>query len=504
MYLLKYIKFLNYIVEVFAMVFIKYNVKMKKILILFIILFSIQTTLNAQKENFDYQIVYIKTQNKKLFGIDNLKGESIIECKYDQIGTFKDGYCPVKLDNKYGYIDFAGRFLISPIFNEGYEFSNGYALVCEESERFHKISNYGFIDTNGYTIIPCMLNYNHIFGLKGNHCVVFNGSLNNKKVPLIGKYGLVNKNGNEVVPCIYDEISPTTNDGFYKVYIGEINKKGEMTNGKVGLIDTTGNVIIPIEYQDLDVRGKNSITAYLINKNKDKHKLLTGVFNLRGETIIPMSNKFFDIGGLSNNIMQVSNGKKYGFINQKGNLIIDFKYTYVTDFVYNIAVVKKEDKWFIIDTTEKILSVIDSKFSLCRKFNSDSVALIYKGNSKYGIPTKGKYGLLKMNGDVIAECIYDTIYSFSEGLAMVVKDKKYGFIDKKGNLIIPTEYDYAFPFSFGLASVKKNEYYGYIDKTNNVIIPFKYYFAHPFVNGMAKAFSINGKQFINTNGGVLF
>jgi len=477
---------------------------MKKIFVLILFCFSIETTLNAQKENFDYQIVYIKTQNKKLFGIDNQKGTQIINCKYDQIGTFKDGYCPVKSDNKFGYIDFAGNFLVSPKYNMAYEFYNGYALVCEESERFHKIKNYGFIDTNGHTIIPCKLNYDYIFGFYRNHYIVFNGTLNKNGMPLKGKYGLVNKNGEEVIPCIYDEISPTTGNGYYKVYIGYFDKKGELINGKVGLIDTVGKAIIPIEYYDLYVRDKNSITAYLINKTKSENKLLTGVFNLRGETIIPLSSNFFDIGGLSNNIMQVSNGKKYGFINQKGNLIIDYKYNYATDFVYNIAVVKKEDKWFIIDTTDKVMSVIDSKFSMSKKFNSDSVALIFKGNSKNGIPIKGKYGLLKMNGSVIAECIYDTIYSFNEGLAMVVKDKKYGFIDKEGKLIIPIEFDYGFSFSCGFACVKKNEFYGYIDKSNKVIIPFKFYFAHPFVNGIAKVFSIDGKQFINTNGGVLF
>ena len=141
---------------------------------------------------------------------------------------------------------------------------------------------------------------------------------------------------------------------------------------------------------------------------------------------------------------------------------------------------------------------------MSKKFNSDSVALIFKGNSRNGIPINGKYGLLKMNGSVIAECIYDTIYSFNEGLAMVVKDKKYGFIDKEGKLIIPIEFDYGFSFSCGFACVKKNEFYGYIYKSNKVIIPFKFYFAHPFVNGIAKVFSIDGKQFINTNGDVLF
>ena len=63
---------------------------------------------------------------------------------------------------------------------------------------------------------------------------------------------------------------------------------------------------------------------------------------------------------------------------------------------------------------------------------------------------------------------YDWSYSFSEGLAMVLKGEKYGYINKSGKEIIPCQYDGAsYYFSEGLAFVVKDGLLGVIDKKGN-------------------------------------
>ena len=48
-----------------------------------------------------------------------------------------------------------------------------------------------------------------------------------------------------------------------------------------------------------------------------------------------------------------------------------------------------------------------------------------------------KYGIVNQDNQKIVECIYDKIYSYSEGLARVERNDKYGFIDTYGKVVIP-------------------------------------------------------------------
>jgi hypothetical protein len=57
---------------------------------------------------------------------------------------------------------------------------------------------------------------------------------------------------------------------------------------------------------------------------------------------------------------------------------------------------------------------------------------------------------------------YDDYSSFSEGLAIVKKNRKYGFINIEGDEIVSCFYDTANSFKEGLASVEKDTKWGYI------------------------------------------
>jgi len=52
---------------------------------------------------------------------------------------------------------------------------------------------------------------------------------------------------------------------------------------------------------------------------------------------------------------------------------------------------------------------------------------------------------------------------------------EWGFIDKTGKLVIPLVYDWVWDFSEGLAVVVQNGKCGFIDKTGEVVIPFGVY-----------------------------
>ena len=96
----------------------------------------------------------------------------------------------------------------------------------------------------------------------------------------------------------------------------------------------------------------------------------------------------------------------------------------------------------------------------------------------------------------IKNIYFDDVYSFSEGMAIVVKDNKYGFIDQTGNVVVDLRYDYATDFSNGFAAVSTggfwDEYVGYvegkwgfIDTTGKVVVPIIYDKVSNFSEGLA-------------------
>lgn len=119
---------------------------------------------------------------------------------------------------------------------------------------------------------------------------------------------------------------------------------------------------------------------------------------------------------------------KWGFINDKNEIVIPFEYDFLNPFENGLAYEKNGGKEFFI--TKK--------------------NLILKGD-------------------------YDEVRIFSQGLAAVSKNKKWGFIDEFGKLVIPMIYDEVDYFEKNnLCSVSKNGKSGFINKKGKEIIPIIY------------------------------
>lgn len=100
-------------------------------------------------------------------------------------------------------------------------------------------------------------------------------------------------------------------------------------------------------------------------------------------------------------------GKKYGYINYSGDLIIKPRFDRAYEFSEGLASVKINDECAYINEKGRIVSRIDADFA----------------------------------------------DSYSEGLAFFLKNQLYGYIDLKGNIVIPAKFQYADPFSGSFACV---------------------------------------------------
>ena len=182
---------------------------------------------------------------------------------------------------------------------------------------------------------------------------------------------------------------------------------------------------------------------------------------------------------------------KWGYLDENGNVIIDFRYVEAKEFKNGLAVVKNDDKFGFINESGNV--VIDFIYESAGNFLDNGMAIVVKD---------GKYGVIDKNGNVIINFTYeyiknlaiedffavkledgftllnietkqisglffDDIKAFSDGVAAVKKGDKWGYIDKTGNLIISYKYDEAASFSCGIALVKENDKIGIIDTSGN-------------------------------------
>ena len=188
---------------------------------------------------------------------------------------------------------------------------------------------------------------------------------------------------------------------------------------------------------------------------------------------------------------------KYGYINENGEVVIEPKYDYASEFSRGLADIKIGGKYGYINKEGAI--VVEPKYDVACVFDED-IAMI---------KDDGKYGYINRKGMIVVEPKYDDAdYEFSEGLARIEVDGKYGYINRKGNIVVEPKYDAAKPFSEGMAAVGIGEYlvekWGYINKYGGIVVELNYDDANEFSEGFASVaigrFSKAKWGFINKDG----
>ena len=124
-------------------------------------------------------------------------------------------------------------------------------------------------------------------------------------------------------------------------------------------------------------------------------------------------------------------------------------------------------------------------------------------DSLFPLERKGKWGFTDEDGTIVIAPAFDSIHTFSEGMAAVKVKGKWGFINSRGKMVIPPQYEIVENFSQGLAKVKRKKKWGAINKTGKVVIKPKFDYIKDFHDGLAGAL-INGKWgFIDQSGKIV-
>jgi hypothetical protein len=271
--------------------------------------------------------------------------------------------------------------------------------------------------------------------------------------------------------------------------------------------------------------AQSSISAFRDESGKYGFKNKTGI-------IIPA--KYDSAYNFEYGLGRVKLNNKWGFIDEKGQVITPIKYFWIEPAVfmdiyddamyeeptgwYRMKLNSKADPWKYVDKTGKDL-LFDDYNDAGYSEGMLEVASANKwgfadGSGKVVVPTKyqevnyfrkgratvkfnNKWGLIDKTGKEITSLKYDTIGAIKYGKEDWYKFKlndKFGLIDSMGNEVIHAKYEDIIYFSEGLAAFKLNGKWGYVDKTGKEIIPAQYDVAYTFTGGKANV-KKDGKSF---------
>lgn len=236
-----------------------------------------------------------------------------------------------------------------------------------------------------------------------------------------------------------------------------------------------------------------------------------GFINQKGEMVIAPS--FRDAYGFSQDLVAVELTEgEWGYLHLNNSLAVLGQYDWADDFVGDYAIVQQEGYYGVIRQ--------DGSLALPLDFSS-----IGGGDGIFSVKLDQKYAIASPEGGILKEAAYDSVGYFSEGYAMVEVDGLWGYVNQGGNQIIAPQYRQAFHFSEGYAWVRQGStysfvdcngvvllqnphsvsqvtsfsegyargkygiYYGFFDKTGDLVIPFQYRDAAPVSEGVGLVYN---------------
>ncbi|PJZ64318.1 hypothetical protein CH371_18010 [Leptospira wolffii] len=386
--------------------------------------------------------------DKKL--VDRNCREPLPGKRIDNIGPFLDGFAFVNVNGKYGYIDEEGNLIAEIKYDHAADFLNGQAPVVWKGQdlfldkigkvvgkrppfeslgptaegwtSFTYRDHWGFFDSANRVVIPIQFD-------TPPHTDSYRYKFNEGFAPvyLNYKYGMIDKKGKYLLEPIYEEVTDF-NDGL----------AGFKTEKGWGFIDANGKVVIPNRFHNLhrgnlndrpkpfqngrifvwdSVNGKNE--GYFIDKTGkrlDLPQYLREPFS-DGLSILNKDNKY----------------KEYGFINEKGDIVVPPIYEKVYPFRNGLAAVVKSKKVGFVSTTGELAIPMDFDYSE-PYLDSNPSPLNSFENERAVVRKKDKFGVIDPKGNFVIPAEFNRIYFRKDGSIFTWKGEHRNLYDRNGFL----------------------------------------------------------------------
>lgn len=526
--------------------------------------------IRNKKPNLDYQLEVVSEINYMVFmdnskyGVINKNGEVVVEAKYDEIQIpnpskplfvckydydteknqykFKvlnekseqilyqyviveaielsSGISPIPYEksvlkyvenNKYGLIDFDGKVVAKPNYDEiaSFDYNEGLLLV-------KKNGKYGIININGVTVVNEEYDRIESDGYYEDNETQYkkSGFIVGKNVDDSVKYGYINRNAEKILDTKYDQIdrieNPDKNNdvylvafengqaGFYKNKDNVIKHEFEdigfdknnkclilQKNSKQGLADFNGNIQIDLKYDNIFISGK-----YVNAQNSESIDIYdySTKQKINYENIVGLNQTISDKYSIA-----ITDSEKFKIIDNEKNELKQKEYDYL-EYVYgDYFITYKNKKFGIIDSNGD--GIVDFKYDSLQKIpNTNLVQAVNFNKNTTDIIKDGKVVASMSNAEIWIKENYLVMNSTSDRkyinfdgetlentelfelkLYACKQSGKWGFVNSNGENVIECKYDFVTEFNTnGFAGIKQNGKWGVINLNGEIIVEPKY------------------------------
>lgn len=284
----------------------------------------------------------------------SIEYEFFFNCEYSEVGIFSSGMCPVKVDDKWGYVDEAGNRVIGNQYLEVGAFSGKLAPVVDAEKKAY------FIDTQGNKkhVVLDVDNVEKLGFIEEELFSLYNGKVwgfyNTDNKHVFGEYEDALSMGNGIAAVMNNDqwslvsregkdLTGTTYDG-----IASDEKLVAYRNERLfvyddlcyHMIDSSGKVISDQKFEDVHIFNDTTYAAVKIDGK-------WGFIDNSGK--MKIEPKYEDARSFANGFAAVKYAGKWGFINQEGKMVIEPEFDDSKDFNSSGCVfVKKEENWNLL------------------------------------------------------------------------------------------------------------------------------------------------------------
>ncbi len=358
-------------------------------------------------------ITRVKTDDGYRFGYINSRGKELLECNYNDISRIteidddKNVYLLTTLNGKVGLIKNKETILNNDYVAIEYDKSSNLLILNTETAK-------GVSNIDGKTVVPIDYDYiaiggDYITTQKSDTKTIFD--LNGNKIDTEWEsHKKVNDNYSIVIDSDgYYNVLDNSNQKMFKnkyIYLEYYTKDLFIatTESTTGIINANEQIIVPIQYVTLQkIDGTNLISGTMENGRVDiidssgniTGQIDNGTVEKEDNYIVVYSDndrKYYNFDGSEIQYKEIApdNGLyakkqkgKWGFVDENGNVKIDFQYDFVTEFNGETAGFKENGLWGVINKNGDV--ILEPTYNLYWN-NVKFIATYYEINSGLGIP----------------------------------------------------------------------------------------------------------------------
>ena len=335
-----------------------------------------EDTSTQSEEEAAYLADYESPENK--WGFIDKAGKLVIAAEFDDVGPFSEGLAAVNQNGKWGYIDRTGQVVIPINYKSAWAFHEGFARVLPFDGPDHFITKHGTI-------------------LSGENWSAADDFSNGRARVMVGNlFGYVDTSGQLLIQPIYSR-GWNFDEGVCIVEYQD----------KLGVIDLEGGTILKTEYDQikkssekqillckkgntsfaLDFSGKELLkldAAKMVESNGESISIREGdkMYLVKIPNATFKTKPFVNIVYLGKDLWAGRLDKGYHLLNKEGTIMSDTSYTQINKFSDGFAAYSKGDYWGYLDTsghelTGEIFGLAwDYKEGLARAAFKEGIAFI--------------------------------------------------------------------------------------------------------------------------------